>query len=92
MSKQCHRNLDDHCCHLVDSEGKGYQCPLPEKSTEEGFKWCCGIRKELGSWDLVHNDPRYVEHVQPFWDAHGPRIKQYNCGDYTCENCIDGNA
>lgn len=91
MPRQCHRNLDDHCCHLLVS-GKSYPCPLLKESAEEGFKWACSLREELGSWDLVHNDPRYIEHVQPFWDEHGSRINQFNCGDYTCENCIDGDS
>jgi hypothetical protein len=88
MPKQCHRNLNDHCCHLL-VEGKSYPCPFLEKSTEEGFVWTCGLRKELGNWDLVHSDPRYQEHVQPFWDEHRDRINQHSCGTYTCENCID---
>ena len=81
MPKQCHRNLDDHCCYL-----QGVRCPYLEENVEEGFKWTCALRKELGSWDLVHVDPRYTQNIQPIWIKLG--IK--DCGTYTCINCIDG--
>jgi hypothetical protein len=48
------RNLDDHCCYL-----KGKVCQFLEENTEPGFRWSCGLRRELGSWDAVLADPRY---------------------------------
>lgn len=85
MPKQCHRNLDDHCCHL-----HGVRCPHLLENVEEGFRWTCGLRKELGSWEAVHQDPRYIQDVQPFWNEWGDHMGQYQCGTYTCQNCIDG--
>lgn len=49
------RNLDDHCCYV---EGK--PCAYVEENTEPGFRWSCGLRRELGDWDAVLADPRYI--------------------------------
>ena len=50
------RNLDDICCITQE-----YICPYLEQNTEPGFRWSCGLRRELGSWDAVEADPRYIE-------------------------------
>jgi hypothetical protein len=44
----------------------------------------CGLRTELGSWDAVHEDPRYKEYPQPVWQARGIA----DCGEYVCEDCV----
>ena len=88
MSKQCHRNLEDHCCWL----GGGVACPHLEEATQEGFKWTCGLYRKFGDWKKVHNSKEYKKDVQPFWNKHGKRLDIYNCGDFTCVNCIDANA
>jgi hypothetical protein len=76
------RNLDDHCCYVNNKP-----CKYLEENTEEGFRWSCGLRRELGSWDLVHKDPRYID---------GPgRVfmsKKMDCGDWpsweqSCGTC-----
>jgi len=48
------RNLDEHCCWISDKV-----CEFLEENTEPGFRWSCGLRRELGSWDAVLEDPRY---------------------------------
>lgn len=73
------RNKPDHCCYF---EGKA--CRFIEKNTEPGFRWSCGLRRELGSWDAVLADPRYVRDVLPKHEARAKRIgiPVSNCRDY----------
>lgn len=73
------RNLEDHCCYF-----DGQPCPFVEEKTEPGFRWSCGLRRELGSWDAVLVDPRYVEIVRPKHEARSARIgvSLSNCRDY----------
>lgn len=66
------RNLDGHCC-WVD----GKVCQFLEENTERGFRWTCGLRRELGNWDKVLADPRYQKEVQPKLRAPG-----VNCRDW----------
>ena len=61
----CHGNLDTHCCTV-----NGAPCPYLEENTIPGRRWVCALRRELGSWDLVHQDPRYLTDVQPGWDKY----------------------
>jgi len=56
----CNGNSQDHCCYV-----QGKPCKYVEKNTVEGRKWACGLRRELGDWDLVLEDPRYKKDVQP---------------------------
>ena len=58
------RNLEDHCCWL-----KGKVCSYLEENTQPGFRWTCGLRRELGDWDAVLADPRYIENVKPVLDG-----------------------
>lgn len=71
----CHGNGEDHCCYVA-----GEVCPFLEENTVPGRRWACGLFRELGNWDAVHADPRYLEHVQPAWDQIG--IEGYSCGDW----------
>lgn len=78
---KCHgRNADDHCCYI-----NGKPCLFLEENTEVGFRWSCGLRRELGSWDAVLADPRYYD---------GPESPKellkkwnYDCKSYQCRNC-----
>jgi len=66
------RNLDDHCCWI-----KGKVCQFLEKDSEPGFRWSCGLRRELGSWDAVIVDKRYMDSVEPVLKPLG-----YTCRDW----------
>jgi hypothetical protein len=80
----CDRNLAAHCCWL-----KGETCSfLRDNGAEQNPRWTCTLREALGNWEAVHQDARYLQLVQPTWLELG--IK--DCGDYSCENCIDGNT
>ena len=81
------RNSSDHCCWI-----KGKICPFLEENTQPGYRWTCGLRRELGDWDLVLQDPRYVEEVQPFWNWWKERTGlESSCrdwpGDQFCSEC-----
>lgn len=69
----CDRTTSDHCCWL-----RGKECRFLEKDVG-GVRWTCGLRRELGSWDRVHTDPRYLEHVRPFWVSFRPEL---DCGTW----------
>lgn len=43
---------------------------------------------KYNDWSKVHADNGYTIHVKPVLVELG--IK--DCGEYTCENCIDGNS
>jgi len=79
---KCNRNLDDHCCFL-----KGKTCIYLRENSDDP-RWTCTLREELGSWDKVHKDVRYLKDVKPTWGE----LNIADCGNYTCENCIDGNS
>lgn len=66
----CHGNGPTHCCWV---EGK--VCDFLETDTVPGRHWVCGLRRELGSWELVHADPRY-QPIQKVWD----RVGIVSCG------------
>ncbi len=66
----CHGNQPDHCC-WVDGE----RCPYLEEATVPDRRWVCGLRRELGSWEAVHADPRYAP-IQAVWD----RVGIESCG------------
>lgn len=74
----------DHCCHL----GTAGVCTFLEEGTVPGRRWACGLRRELGDWQAVHADARYLADVRPKLDAIGVT----NCGDWpppgmTCATC-----
>jgi hypothetical protein len=78
MSGYCSGNFDDHCCHL----GKYGVCKYLEKNATENRIWTCSLRRELGDWDLVHNDERYVSEIKV-------KLLEYdlpNCGDWPRQN------
>ena len=60
----CHGNREDHCCYVA-----GQRCPYLVENVN-GRRWACGLMVELGSWDLVHADPRYAP-IQAEWDLVG---------------------
>ena len=73
------RNLDDHCCHLGDFG----VCRYLEENSEQGYRWSCGLRRELGDWDAVLADPRYQRDVQPFFDWYKSEFKiRTSCKEY----------
>ena len=64
----------------------GKVCPHLEENTEPGFRWSCGLRHELGSWDRVVEDPRYKAVPGAHFDTLG-----INCKDWPapkgCRQC-----
>lgn len=70
----CNGNDEDHCCWI-----DGNVCPHLEENTVEGRRWACGLRRELGSWEAVHVDVRYLTDVQPCWDRVDP---EGACGEF----------
>lgn len=73
MATNCHGNGSEHCCWV-----EGVECRFLEVDTVPGRHWVCGLKRELGDWEAVHEDPRYLEHVRPVWDLHSVR----DCGDW----------
>ena len=59
----------DHCCYVA-----GKVC----RFLVDGEMPRCGLKMELGDWEKVHNDPRYLEHVRPNWDEAGVS----DCGEF----------
>lgn len=74
MAATCAGLTEDHCCYL----GRHGVCPYLEEGTIPGRRWACGLRRELGSWDAVHADDRYLTTVRPCWDEVG----MVDCGDW----------
>jgi len=56
----------DHCCWL-----EGTPCPHLQVDGPTGRRYACGLLVELGSWDAVHADARYLADVKPVWDRTG---------------------
>ena len=71
----CSGNSSDHCCYL-----NGPPCHFLEENTVEGRRWACGLRRELGSWDAVYADQRYIIEIQPVWEQTG--LAGYKCGEW----------
>jgi len=61
----CHGNQPEHCCWVA-----GQRCRYLVENVD-GRRWACGLRAALGSWEAVHADPGYIEHVQSEWDKLG---------------------
>lgn len=84
MSATCDGLAADHCCYL----GAAGVCRYLERDTVPGRRWACGLRRELGSWDAVHADPRYLADVMPTVQ----NLVAVHCGDWprpgeTCATC-----
>ena len=77
---------DDHCCYF-----RGEVCQyLRQEYPTDRYKWSCALRTELGDWDKVHNDERYIINVKPNYTLIGH--PDLNCGDFpqkgvTCHTC-----
>jgi hypothetical protein len=66
----------DHCCWL----GIHGVCQYLETDTVPGRKYACGLMRQLGDWELVHIDPRYLRDIKPKLDAMAITVE--NCGDW----------
>lgn len=75
----CHGNGDDHCCYV---EG----APCVHLTSTDDRKWACGLLVELGSWEAVHADLRYLETPRPVWIQRGVP----DCGDWLGPGCCFG--
>ena len=81
----CLGTKDDHCCYV-----NGKACCFLEENTVPGRRWACGLRRELGDWDLVIASDRYQQAVAPYFG-------EMNCRDwpdatsgpnsFVCEHC-----
>ena len=79
------RNFDDHCCYLA-----GKVCDFLEENTEPGFRWSCGLRRELGDWDKVLADPRYKPIGEFFIEVIGVDCKDFGSSKHPCTHCGGG--
>lgn len=60
-----------HCCFL-----HGVECDhLVDNEVPGDGRFRCGLFEELGSWQAVHDDPRYVT-IRPFFET------SELCGDW----------
>ena len=74
-SRNCHGLNDSHCCWI-----NGTVCPYLEEHTVEGRRWVCGLLRELGTWEKVYTDPRYLAtDAAVSFRVHHPG---YGCGDW----------
>ena len=80
----CRGTGPDHCCYIG---GKPCQFLITDHTDDEGNfrKWACGLRAELGNWDAVLADPRYIEHVQGAWR------EGINCRDWPDGEGVNGD-
>ena len=60
----------EHCCYF-----DGIVC----KYYDNG----CSLRRELGSWEKVHNDPRYIK------DITSKKASPIPCGDFPTSEMIE---
>lgn len=57
----------DHCCYV-----RGEVCRyLLDNGPDSERRFECSLRKELGSWEAVHEHPGYKANVQRVWDEVG---------------------
>jgi len=80
----CKATVDKHCCWIGASVCEHFN---PDTQVDGKF---CSLRTELGSWELVHEDPRYAPQ-RAFFENFGPSGTSL-CGDYpaegeTCGEC-----
>lgn len=81
----CQGNSKDHCCYLPNIG----VCQYLEENTMKSRRWVCKLRRELGTWNKVHADPRYIKSILPNLSLFDPNL---NCGDWprlgeTCNEC-----
>jgi len=79
----CKATSTKHCCWIA-----GAVCEHFNPARVEGK--FCSLMEELGDWELVHNDPRYVPQ-RTFLENFGKSGTSL-CGDYpaegeTCGEC-----
>lgn len=79
----CHGNNENHCCYV-----NGEVCQFLGENIVSGRRWACSLYVELGDWDLVHQDPRYVTVVQSNWIANGTP----DCGTWVGPGCCFGGS
>lgn len=58
----------DHCCYVA---GEVCRFLVDNKREEGSRRFECSLRRDLGSWAAVHENPEYREHVQKVWDEVG---------------------
>ena len=81
----CHGNSPDSpCCGVPGHPGGMCKFLVDVPGRAKG----CGLFVELGSWDAVHADPRYLAEVRPAWDANAPPVP--DCGDWRGPGCCYG--
>ena len=80
----------DHCCYF-----KGEACQYVIAVNRPPFKWACSLRDELGSWDAVYKDPRYIKNVKPKMSLVAG-AEHLDCGDWpektAHKNCRECNG
>lgn len=71
----------DHCCYVA-----GKVCRyLADNGPDAPRRFECSLRRDLGSWDAVHADAGYQEHVQSVWDEVGiPSCGEWQPPPGTC--------
>ena len=75
------RNLNEHCCWINNKV-----CKFLEEYSEPGFRWSCGLRRELGSWDAVIEDKRYMDGDDSPGRVFG-KFAYKNCKNFQCGDC-----
>jgi hypothetical protein len=75
------RNSNSHCCYI-----DGKVCEFLEENSEPGFRWSCGLRRELGSWNAVLSDPRYKP-IGEKLSKHGINCKDWPGPKDICTVC-----
>ena len=75
----CNGTPDFHCCWL-----HGRECIYLDKDPDPflGRSIACSLLVELGSWDNVYQDQRYIDNVKPELDR---MINVSNCGTWPPE-------
>lgn len=79
----CAGNADDHCCYF-DSQPCQFLVEYPNGDyvTDDGAqrRWVCSLRDQLGSWDAVYADDRYVTTIRPNFVRIGR--PELDCGNW----------
>ncbi len=75
---KCTGNGLGHCCHL----GVYGVCKFLLVDEVPDRRFACALRHELGSWDAVHTDRRYLTAIKPKLVEIGIRE---DCGDWPDE-------
>lgn len=81
----CRGTKNGHCCWLAGKVCKHLKLDLP------GDEIACGLLVELGSWEAVYQDARYLADVKPRLN----QINVSNCADWppdgqVCRECGAG--